>query len=134
MVISFLQRKFSNITISMKLYFTVGIMALLVTVELCTLWFAISTLSSVRAFVNGEGLWSKAQKDAVTALIIYSQSHKESDYQAFTSYLKVPLGDNITRLELQKPNPDLSIARDGFLKGRNNPDDVDGMITLIQRF
>jgi signal transduction histidine kinase/CheY-like chemotaxis protein len=134
MVISFLQRKFANITISMKLYFTVGIMALLVTVELCTLWFAVGTLSSVRSFVNGEGLWSKAQKDAITSLIIYSHSHNKADYRSFRAFLKVPLGDNMTRLELQKPNPNLWVARQGFIIGRNHPEDVDGMIRLIQRF
>ena len=134
MVVSFLQRKFANITISMKLYFTIGIMALLVTVELCTLWFAVGTLSSVRSFVNGEGLWSKAQKDAITSLIIYSHSHNEADYQSFRSFLKVPLGDNMTRLELQKQDPNLWVAKQGFIEGRNHPEDVDGMIRLIQRF
>ena len=109
-------------------------MALLVTIELCTLWFAINTLSSVRSFVNGEGLWSKAQKDAVYSLFIYANSHKEADYQAFRQFLKVPQGDNKTRLELQKPQPDMRIAREGFIEGRNHPEDVDGMIRLITRF
>jgi len=118
----------------MKLYFTVGIMALLVTIELCTLWFAVGTLSSVRSFVNGEGLWSKAQKDAIYSLNIYSHSHNEADYQSFRAFLKVPLGDNKTRLELQKPNPNLQTAREGFIEGRNHPEDVDGMISLIRRF
>lgn len=134
MIREFLQKKLGNITISMKLYFTVGIMALLVTIELCTLWFAVSTLSSVRSFVNGEGLWSKAQKDAVYSLYIYSHSHKEKDYDAFREYLKVPLGDNKTRLELQKPHPDMRIAREGFIEGRNHTEDVDGMLNLIIRF
>jgi len=134
MIREFLQKKLGNITISMKLYFTVGIMALLVAIELCTLWFAVSTLSSVRSFVNGEGLWSKAQKDAVYSLFIYSHSHQEKDYDAFRDYLKVPLGDNKTRLELQKPNPDMGIAREGFMEGRNHPEDVDGMLNLIIRF
>ena len=134
MVVSFLQRNFANITISMKLYFTVGIMALLVTIELCTLWFAVGALSSVRSFVNGEGLWSKAQKDAIYSLVVYSHSHNEADYQSFRAFLKVPLGDNQTRLELQKPNPNLWVARQGFIQGRNNPEDVDGMISLIRRF
>jgi signal transduction histidine kinase/ActR/RegA family two-component response regulator len=134
MIISFLQNKLAGISISRKLYFTIGIMGLLVTVELCTLWFAVGTLSSVRAFVNGEGLWSKAQKDAVYNLVVYAHSHDEKDFQAFRNFLKVPQGDNITRLELGKAQPDLNIAREGFIKGRNIPADVDGMINLIRRF
>lgn len=134
MIISFIQKKLRDISISRKLYFTIGIMALLVTMELSTLWFAVSTLSSVRAYVGGEGLWSKAEKDAVYHLQVYATSHNEKDYQAYLSFLKVPLGDKKTRLELQKPHPDLQIAREGFIEGRNHPEDVDGMINLIQRF
>ncbi|MGY3214136.1 response regulator [Mucilaginibacter sp. HD30] len=130
----FLKKKLRDITIARKLYFTVGIMALLIVLELCTLWFAVNTLSSVRAFVNGEGLWSKAQKDAVYSLFHYAHSHNETDFRAFREYLKVPLGDNKTRLELSKVNSDLQIARNGFIEGRNAPEDVDGMISLIMRF
>jgi signal transduction histidine kinase/ActR/RegA family two-component response regulator len=134
MLIPFLQKRLKDISIARKLYFTIGIMALLITVELCTLWFSISTLSSVRAFVNGEGLWSKAQKDAIYSLFIYAHSHDEKDYQDFRIFLKVPYGDNKTRLELLKPNPDLQVARQGFIEGRNEPVDVDGMISLLTRF
>ena len=109
-------------------------MALLITIELCTLWFSVGTLSSVRAFVNGEGLWSKAQKDAIYSLLIYARSHDEKDYRDFRDFLKVPYGDNNTRLELLKPIPDLQVARQGFLDGRNERVDVDGMITLLRRF
>jgi hypothetical protein len=52
----FLLKWFRDIPIARKLYFTVGIMALLIGVELFTLFFSIDTLSSVRAYVGGEGL------------------------------------------------------------------------------
>ena len=67
-------KRLRNISISKKLYFTMGIMALLIIVELATLWFSVGTLSSVRAFVGGEGLWSKAQKDAIYHLEKYGRS------------------------------------------------------------
>ncbi len=134
MVIPFFKQKLKDIPISRKLYFTVGIMALLVTIELCTLWLAVNTLSSVRAYIVGEGLWSKAQKDAVYHLRIYATSHNEKDYQAFQDFLKVPLGDRKTRIELSKAEPNREAARQGFIEGRNHPDDVDGMIDLIRRF
>jgi len=134
MVFSFFRKKLNDISISRKLHFTVGIMALLVTVELCTLWFAVTTLSSVRSFVNGEGLWSKAEKDAVLALNLYAYSHNEEDYRAYQNFLKVPLGDKRARMALLKPTPDLAAARQGFLEGRNHPDDIDGMIKLVLRF
>ena len=129
-----LLRAFKDASIAKKLYFTVGIMAMLIALELFTLWFANSTLSSVRAFINGEGLWSKGEKDAVNCLHKYARTGKESDYNQFKEYMKVPLGDHKTRLELVKPHPDMAIARQGFLEGRNHPDDVDGMINLFVRF
>ncbi|WP_373512572.1 hypothetical protein, partial [Persicitalea sp.] len=73
---------FKNLSIARKLYSVVGIMAVLIVVEIGTLYFAVHTLSSVRAFVGAEGLWSKAQKDAVYNLQQYSQTHSEKDEQA----------------------------------------------------
>src|SRR3954462_12812306 len=102
-----------NISISKRLYFIVGAMAVLIAVELVTLWFAIHTLSSVRAFVGAEGLWSKAEKDAVYQLRKYSISRNEDDYKTSLKFLSVPLGDHRTRMELLKPHPDMEIARQG---------------------
>lgn len=125
---------FKNVSIAKKLYFTVGIMALLIAVELAVLIFSIHTLSSVRAYVNGEGLWSKGQKNAVYELMQYGITHDEADYARFREFMKVPQGDHKTRMELSKPDPDLEVAREGFLEGRNHPDDIDGMIKLLRRF
>ena len=125
---------YRNVSIAKKLYFTVGIMALLIAVELFVLIFSIHTLSSVRAYVNGEGLWSKAQKDGIYQLLKYTRTHDEADYVKFTEFLKVNLGDHKTRMELSKPHPDMAIARQGFIEGKNHPDDIDGMIRLLQRF
>ena len=125
---------FRNVSIAKKLYFTVGIMATLIAIELGALIFSINTLSSVRAYVSGEGLWSKAQKDAMYQLLRYSRTHDEADYQKFKEFMKVSGGDHKTLIELNKPNPDMEIARQGFIEGRNHKDDVDGMIKLFTRF
>lgn len=125
---------FKNISISKKLYFVIGIMALLIAVELFTLFFSLRTLSSVRAFVAGEGLWSKAQKNAFYNLQKYARTYNNDDYLAFQNSMKVPLGDHKTLVELLKKNPDLDAARSGFIEGRNHPDDIDGMIQLFRRF
>lgn len=103
-------------------------------VELCTLWFSITTLSAVRSYVGGEGLWSKAQKDAILNLREYGYTYDEKNYQAFNEFLKVPFGDKMARIEMGKPNPDLEVVRDGFLQGRNHPDDIDNMVGLTKRF
>ncbi|HVK46350.1 MAG TPA: hypothetical protein VM488_00870, partial [Pseudobacter sp.] len=78
-----LGRWFRDVSIKTKLYFTVGIMAALIAVELVALAFSIHTLSSVRAYVNGEALWSKAQKDAMYQLSAYARTHDAEDYRKF---------------------------------------------------
>lgn len=131
---SSMSRWFKDISIAKKLYFTVGIMATLIAIELIVLFFSIHTLSSVRAYVGGEGLWSKAQKDALYQLLKYARTHDEADYIKFESFMKVNMGDHKARIELSRPDPDLAIAREGFIEGRNSPGDVDGMIRLFRRF
>ncbi|HEY6902452.1 MAG TPA: ATP-binding protein, partial [Puia sp.] len=127
-------RWFKDISIAKKLYFTVGIMALLIIVELVVLFFSISTLSSVRAYVGGEGLWSKAQKDALYELLVYARTHDEADYNKFQGFLRVNQGDHKARMELSKEYPDFDIVRQGFIEGRNHREDIDGMIRLFRRF
>jgi len=97
-------------------------------------FFSADTLSAVRAFVGGESLWSKGQKDAFYYLGRYAESHAEGDYRQFRQALAYPLGDQLARLELDKPNPDLERVRIGFLAGGNHPDDIDGMVRLYLRF
>ncbi len=125
---------FKNVSIAKKLYSVVGIMAVLIAVELGTLYFAMNTLSSVRALIGAEGLWSKAQKDAVYYLQQYSQTDNEEDLQAFYHFMKVPMGYHKTLFELSKTDFDLDVARKGLLEGGSHPDDIDGMIKLFRRF
>jgi diguanylate cyclase (GGDEF)-like protein/PAS domain S-box-containing protein len=95
---------------------------------------SITILSAGRAFVEGESLWSKAQKQSLSHLMRYAHTRSEADYQNFRTALAVPLGDRKARLELEKPHPDYAVAFQGFLEGRNHPDDIPGMIMLFRRF
>jgi two-component system, cell cycle sensor histidine kinase and response regulator CckA len=91
-------------------------------------------LSGVRAYVGGEGLWSKAEKRAVLSLTKYAESREESDFQQYLAEISVPVGDKQARLELQRPSPDMNLVRQGFVQGRNHPEDVDGLANLFHRF
>ena len=97
-------------------------------------YFSMSILSSVRAYVGAEGLYSKSQKDAVLYLNQYFTSHDESDYQRFLGAIAVPLGDRDARVALEKPELDIAAARAGFRAARNDPDDINGMIQLFRNF
>ncbi|MEW6687866.1 MAG: EAL domain-containing protein [Pseudomonadota bacterium] len=95
---------------------------------------SMETLSAGRAYVGGEGLWSKAQKDAVAHLLRYARSFDERHYRRYLAAIAVPLGDRKAREALEAPQPDFEAARRGFIEGRNHPDDVDAMARLFVRF
>ncbi len=95
---------------------------------------SIATLSSLRAYVNGEGRWSKAESQAIAELRRYSVTGNEVDYQHFHDQLAVPFGDEAARLQLQSPQPDFEKARLGFLAGNNSPADIPAMIRLLRLF
>jgi len=95
---------------------------------------SIQLLSTVRAYVAGESLYSKAQKDAQIALLDYAEKHDEADYVRFMSALAIPLGDRAAREALQRAEPDIDAAQRGFLDGGNHPDDIDGLIRMFRWF
>ena len=123
-----------NVSIVKKLYFVIGTMALLIAFELFMLVFTMKTLSSTRALVGAEGLWSKAQKDATYYLQKYGLTKNEKIYQEYLDFLSVPHGDSRARHEMMKANPDLNVIRQGFIEGRVHPNDIDGIVKLLVRF
>jgi hypothetical protein len=72
-----------DLSITKKLYLVVALMATLIASELLTLLFAMNTLSAVRAIVAAEGLWAKAQKNAVLSLFQYALDADEKDFVGF---------------------------------------------------
>jgi diguanylate cyclase (GGDEF)-like protein/PAS domain S-box-containing protein len=101
-------------------------------VSLALTFAAIDVQSSVRSYVAGEGLWSKAQRDAVFYLQEYAYSGAEQDYARYQEAIAIPLGDRVARLELQKPDYDPAVAAAGFLQGQNHPHDIPGLIRLFR--
>jgi diguanylate cyclase (GGDEF)-like protein len=95
---------------------------------------SLEVLSSVRAYVGGEGLWSKGQKDAIHFISLYSETGDEQFFDRFRKAIAIPLSDRAARYALEQPIPDLGAARDGLLGGGNHPGDVPGIIRLFQYF
>jgi diguanylate cyclase (GGDEF)-like protein/PAS domain S-box-containing protein len=93
---------------------------------------ALEVLSAARAYVAGEGLWSKAQRDAVYSLTLYAQTRDPEHYERYQQALSIPLSDQRARLEMDKPDFDYTKAYSGLLGGDNHPDDIPGMIRLYR--
>jgi diguanylate cyclase (GGDEF)-like protein/PAS domain S-box-containing protein len=97
---------------------------------LVIMYYSLYTVSAMRAYVTGESEWSKGQKDAVFYLNRYHDTKHDADYQRYLESIAVPLGDHQARLAMNQDPPDLEEARQGFLFGKNHPDDVNGLIKL----
>lgn len=91
-------------------------------------------ISGVRAYVGGESLWSKGQKDAIHYLQRYGETRDADDYRRYQEAIAIPLGDRLLRTALDSPQPDYELARKGILAGGNHPDDVGAIITLYRYF
>jgi PAS domain S-box-containing protein len=120
--------------VTKKLQFVVFIFVSIVISLMGMVYFSSRLTSAARAYVHGEGMWSKAQKEATIHLQEYATSHHERDYQAFLNSLSVPLGDRIAKSELEKATPDYAAIHAGFRQGGIAEEDIPGMITLFRRF
>jgi PAS domain S-box-containing protein len=94
---------------------------------------SLHALSGIRAYVGGEGLWSKAQEDAIYYLVRYARTADASDFQKYQTAILVPLGDRKAREALDRPASaiDYEAARRGFLEGRNNSADIPAMSAIF---
>jgi signal transduction histidine kinase/ActR/RegA family two-component response regulator len=128
-------QSWKNLSVVKKLYAVVGLMAVLILIELGTLLFAMDTLSAVRSFVGGEGLWSKAQKNATNSLYLYAYTHDEKYYDEFNKSLLVNFGDRQARQEMLKADGgDFDRIEEGFMQGGINRKDIPGLVKVIHRF
>ncbi len=96
--------------------------------------FSLEVMSSVRAYVAGEAMWSRSQKNAVYFLNLYLHSGEPSQFAHYQASLAVPIGDEFARWALERDPVDVEAARVGFLQGGNHPDDVLGLIWLFRYF
>jgi PAS domain S-box-containing protein len=98
------------------------------------LLLSMDILSSARAYVGGESLWAKSQKEATFRLVRYATTRDPADYTAAQEALLIPLGDKSARQEMDKPRPDLDVIYQGFSQGGIHPDDIGGMVRLYRNF
>ncbi len=97
-------------------------------------YFEGKVFDGVRAYVRGEGLWAKAQKDAVLYLERYTYSRLDEDYLAFEKAIQVNAGDKRARQALQSTPLDMEKTRQAILDGQNDEQDVESLIWFFLNF
>ena len=124
----------TRVTAVYRVYLIVAMFVAIITGLVLYFQFQMDATAGIRVFVGGEGLWAKAQKDAVLKLHYYGGSRDEADYQAYLNLIKKPLGYRSARQEIQKEQPDLDIVRKGCLQGGLHPADIEYAIPFFRRF
>src|SRR5258708_17351083 len=112
----------------------VGPVLVSLSVMLVAAVLSIELLSTIRAYVGGEGLYSKGQKNATYYLAQYAVSHSEEDFRQYLKAIAYPLGDRMARLAMQRNPLDWHAARDGLLAGGNDPAAKDSANVLFPFF
>jgi diguanylate cyclase (GGDEF)-like protein len=104
------------------------------TVMLVAAVLSIELLSTIRAWVGGEGLYSKGQKNATYYLSEYTRSQSAEDFRLYQAAIAFPLGDWKARLALQRHPVDRNTVRSAFLEGGSDPADIDSIIMVFRLF
>lgn len=117
-----------------RLYLVVGLFILIIVCLFALMQVQNYVLSSVRAYVTGEGLYAKGHKQAVYHLERYSASYDQAEYDQFLVNISIPLGDQLARKSLIQDPPDVVRATRGFLAAQNHPEDIELMISLFLNF
>ncbi|MDR3414934.1 MAG: EAL domain-containing protein [Nevskia sp.] len=113
----------------MVLAFSVAILGLLAIMN-----FSLVLSTGVRGYIQSEGLWSGGQKDGVYWLVRYLRTHDEADYHRYEDAIRVPLGDRMARLELDKPQIDEDLVMRAFIAGGNAVEDFPSMLSVYRHF
>ena len=117
-----------------RLLALIGPFVAIVLLQATLAFVSLEVLSSVRAYIAGEGLWTKGQKNAIYFLSLYNETGDPKYYDQYRSAIAIPLSDRSARRALEKVRPDVSAAGNGFLGGGNHVDDVDSLIWLFRNF
>ena len=117
-----------SLNLSSVIWPQVATCAVLLLLGALSIWL----LSAVRAYVAGEGIWSKAQKNAVIELLQYADNGNPLHLARFQLSVNIPLGDAQARIELDGKKPDMELVRSSLLAGGNHPADINSLITLYR--
>lgn len=116
------------------LWLTVVTPALLALLAAGAVYAMLELMSGGRAYVYGEGRWSKGQQTAVFNLDRYAETGQPRYLRAAREALDVPLGDREARLALSGDAYDYQRAYDGMLRGGHHPSDIPTMIWMLEHF
>ncbi|MDZ7715064.1 MAG: PAS domain S-box protein [Balneolaceae bacterium] len=125
---------FKNISIQLRQIIISCVFVILAIFIVAATYYGTKTMSSIRAYITAEGLWSKAQKEATVQLMEYSSQKEEKYYNRFVEILELQKSFSNARKTLISDNPNPEVARLGFQNSELHPKDIELMIWLVLNF
>ena len=110
-----------------------GLVVAVGTVVLLT-WFALKAQTTLAGFLNGESVWSKAQKQAVISLDSYALSSKAADLAQFLENYSILDSDRRARDAIASGRYDPAVVQQAFVRGSVMPTAQPGMMLLLRYF
>src|ERR1700750_3364454 len=105
-------------------YALVAVVALI----LALTWVALQTQVTLAGFLNGESLWSKAQKQAVIDLDAYAAHGRATDLSGFRRNYGVMTSDRWARDAIASGRFSHSDVEDAFARGGVIREAIPGMV------
>jgi len=97
-------------------------------------WVAMQTQVTLAGFLNGESLWSKAQKQAVIDLDAYAAQGRRADLESFRSNYAVLTSDRWARDAIASGHYEYDEVEDAFARGGVIPEAIPGMVFIFAHF
>lgn len=109
-------------------------LAAVVGLVLCLTWGALQVQVTLAGFLNGESLWSKAQKQAVIDLTAYARTGDGSRLASFRQHADVVRTDRWARDAIASGHYDKHAVGEAFRRGGVIPAAIPGMIFILDDF
>lgn len=96
-------------------------------------YFSFKVSNSIRAYINGESIYSKGEKSAALNLILFVETGEAVYYESFQRYVAIPIGDK-NALEAMQNKASQEEINKHFREGGIHPDDIDNLTWLYRTF
>lgn len=118
--------------LSRRLMPLVYVLIAIVGLILALTWGALQVQVTLAGFLNGESIWSKAQKQAVIDLEEYAVTGNKVSLDAFRRNYAVLVTDRAARDAIASGHFDREQVTDAFSRGEVIPQAIPGMIFILQ--
>ena len=109
----------------------VSMIAIVMLVLLLT-WFALQVQVAVAGFLNGESIWSKAQKQAIIELYAYATHGDARNLRGYQENMRVVMADRAGRDAVAGAHPQPALARRAFASTGALPQSIPLLVFAMQ--